>query len=103
MGSLLKDIRYAFRILITKDRVLTIVAILTLGLGIAAPVTWYSVLDKTVFKPLPLNDLDQLIRINERNAQTGVNIRAMSVGDFLDLRNQNRVYESLSAFEEADL
>jgi putative ABC transport system permease protein len=103
MGSLLKDIRYAFRILIKKDRVLTIVAILTLGLGIAAPVTWYSVLDKTVFKPLPLNDIDQFVVLNQRDAKTGRQIHAMSVGDFLDLRNESRVYESLSAFEPADL
>lgn len=103
MGSLLKDIRYAFRMLIRKDRVLTLVAILTLGLGIAAPVTWYSVLDKTVFKPLPLNDLDQLVVLNQRDAKTGRQIRSISVGDFLDLRNENRVYDSLSAFEEAEL
>ncbi len=103
MGSLLKDIRYAFRILIKKDRILTIVAILTLGLGIAAPVTWFSVLDKTYFKPLPLNDIDELVVFNERNAQTGRQVRALSIGDFLDLRNQSRVYESLSAFETSDL
>src|ERR1044071_7725399 len=103
MGSLMKDIRYALRILIRKDRVLTIVAILTLGLGIAAPVTWFSVLDKTVFKPLPLNDLDQLVILNQRDAKTGRQVRAMSVGDYLDLRKQSSVYESLSAFESADL
>ncbi len=103
MGSILKDIRYAFRILIRKDRVLTIVAILTLGLGIAAPVTWYSVLDKTVFKPLPLNDLDQLVVLVQRDVKTGRQIHAMSVGDFLDLRKESGVYESLSAYEPTDL
>src|SRR6185369_13153571 len=102
MGSLLKDIRYALRILLKKDRVLTIVAILTLGLGIAAPVTWYSVLDKVVFKPLPFDDLDQLIVLNERNAQSGRQLRAMSVGDFMDLRKDSKSYESLSAYEQND-
>ena len=102
MGSLMKDIRYALRVLIKRDRVLTIVAILTLGLGIAAPVTWYSVLDKVVFKPLPFYDLDQLIVLNERNAQSGRQVRAMSVGDFMDLRNESKVYESLSAYEQTD-
>ena len=63
MSALLKDIRFAFRILF-KDRALTIVAILTLGLGIAAPVTWYSVLDKVVFKPLPFDNLDRLVVLN---------------------------------------
>jgi putative ABC transport system permease protein len=102
MGSLMKDIRYAVRLLIKKDRILTIVAILTLGLGIAAPVTWYSVLDKVVFQPLPFADLDQLIILNERNAQTGRQLRSMSVGDFMDLRNDSKVYESLSAYEQGD-
>ncbi|HEV8204462.1 MAG TPA: ABC transporter permease, partial [Pyrinomonadaceae bacterium] len=102
MGSLMKDIRYALRILLKKDRVLTIVAVLTLGLGIAAPVTWYSVLDKVVFKPLPFDDLDQLIVLNERNAQSGRQLRAMSVGDFMDLRKDSKSYESLSAYEQND-
>ena len=101
MGSLLKDIRYAFRMLV-KDRALTIVAILTLGLGIAAPVTWYSVLDKVIFKPLPFEDLDQLVVLNERNAQSGRQVKAISVGDFIDLRNESHAYESLSAFEQND-
>lgn len=101
MGSLLKDIRYALRILIKKDRVLTLVAILTLGLGIAAPVTWYSVLDKVVFQPLPFENLDQLIVFNERNAQ-GRQLRNISIGDFMDLRNESKSYESLSAYEQND-
>jgi predicted permease len=102
VNSLLKDIRFAFRILF-KDRALTIVAILTLSLGIAAPVTWYSVLDKVIFKPLPFDSLNQLVALNEQNAQSGREIKAMSIGDFNDLRKESRSYDPLAAYEPTDL
>ena len=102
MSALLKDIRFAFRILF-KDRALTIVAILTLGLGIAAPVTWYSVLDKVVFKPLPFDDLDRLVVLNEHHAQNGRQIKYMASGDFHDLRNESRSYDFLAAYDQTEL
>jgi putative ABC transport system permease protein len=102
MSALLKDIRYAFRILL-KDRAVTAIAILTLGLGIAAPVTWYSVLDKVVFKPLPFDTLDQLIVVNERNAQSGRQVKSMAVGDFIDLKRESHSYDSLAGYEQDDL
>lgn len=102
MSKLLKDIRFAFRILL-KDRALTIVAILTLALGIAAPVTWYSVLDKVVFKPLPFDNLDRLVVLNEQNAQSGRQIKFLASGDFNDLRNESRSFDPLAAYEQADL
>jgi putative ABC transport system permease protein len=102
MSALLKDIRYAFRILL-KDRAVTAIAILTLGLGIAAPVTWYSVLDKVVFKPLPFDTLDQLIVVNERNAQSGRQVKSMAVGDFIDLKRESHSYDSLAGYEQNDL
>jgi putative ABC transport system permease protein len=102
MSALLNDIRFAFRVLF-KDRALTIVAILTLSLGIAAPVTWYSVLDKVVFKPLPFAELDRLVVLNERHAQSGRQTKAMAVGDFNDLRNESSSYDPLAAYEPTDL
>ena len=102
MSALLKDIRFAFRVLF-KERALTSVAILTLGLGIAAPVTWYSVLDKVVFKPLPFDDLDRLVVLNERHAQNGRQIKYISSGDFNDLRNDSHSYDSVAAYEQTEL
>ena len=101
MSTLLKDIRFAFRILF-KDPALTIVAVLTLGLGIAAPVTWYSVLDKVVFKPLPFDNLDRLIVLNEQHAQSGRQIKYMASGDFNDLRNESSSYDPLAAYEQGE-
>jgi len=64
MGQLFQDLRYGVRTLFASPG-FTIVAILSLGLGIGANTTIYSVLNELVLNDVTANARDRLLRIGE--------------------------------------
>ena len=55
MGTALNDIRFAIRLL-ARSPILTLVAALSLGLGIGANTTIFTLVNEVFLRPLPLND-----------------------------------------------
>ena len=102
MGSLLQDLRYAFRVLLHKPG-FTIVAVLTLALGIGANATIFSVVDAIVFRPLPVNDPGSLVRLFNTSNIEIVETDNLSYPDYVDLRDKNDVFSSMLAFDTASL
>jgi putative ABC transport system permease protein len=62
-GTLLQDVRYGLRNL-TRSPGFTIVAMLTLALGIGVNTTIFSVINNTRLKPLPFRDADRLMLVS---------------------------------------
>lgn len=64
MGGIWQDLRYAMRGL-GRAPVVTIVAVLTIGLGIGATAMILSVVEALVLRPLPVEDGDRLVTVEE--------------------------------------
>jgi putative ABC transport system permease protein len=92
MESLLKDSRYAFRML-RKNPGFTVVAVVTLALGIAANTTIFSWINATLLNPIPgVSRQSEMVAVEMGRAGS------FSYPDFLDLRARANSFDGLTAF-----
>ena len=93
------NLRLAYRQLIRTPG-FTILAIITLGLGIGANTAMFSILNSVLLKPLPYPQSEQLDRIDRATAQNPVG--RVSPADFLDLQREMRGYGDIAAYTLGD-
>jgi predicted permease len=98
---MLNDIRYGLRQLF-RHPAFTIIAVLTLALGIGANTAIFSVVNAVLLKPLPFPEPDQLIAIGMTDTrQKGeTNLNSLSYPDFFDFRDQNRTLASSAVYRD---
>ncbi len=98
--SILSDLRFAIRLL-ARSPVLTVVAALSLGLGIAANTLIFSLVHEVFLRPLPLEESDRLVSVftsDERNRDTALgSFLQTSRLNFEDYRQRNEVFEGIAA------
>jgi putative ABC transport system permease protein len=99
MGSFFQDIRYTLRTLSQKPG-FTIIAVLTLALGIGATTAMFSVVDAVLLRPLPFYSQEQLIRANGKFSLS--DDAAISPPDFADYRATARSFQQLAAIGYLD-
>src|SRR2546421_4777689 len=90
------DLRYAFRQLL-KSPGFTIIAIVTLALGIGANTAVFSVVDAVLLRSLPYHNAAQFIDIFSTNPAGDRD--GISIAEFEDLRNQMRSVADLAGFQ----
>jgi len=95
MEALLQDVRYGLRMLVKKPT-FTIVAVLTLALGVGANTAIFSIVNAVLLRSLPFRDPDHLVRIYFNNPGVGLRNVRFSVPEFDDLRAQTDVFEDVS-------
>jgi putative ABC transport system permease protein len=93
-ANLVRDTRYGIRQLIRTPG-FTIMAILTLALGIGATSTIFSVVNGVLLRPLGYPQPESLVRINEIVPQYGR--FSVAPATFLDWRQQNTVFSHIAA------
>jgi predicted permease len=95
MGTFWQDIRYGLRMLAKRPGI-TVIAVLTLALGVGANTAIFSVVDAVLLRPLPYKQPDRLVFLTEESQQVpGMSI---SMADFNDWRATNTVFESMAPY-----
>ena len=96
MTHAIRDARYAIRQLI-KSPGFTVVAVLTLALGVGTTTAIFSVVNGVLLRPLPYPQPESLMRVHEIVPQYGR--FSVAPASFLDWRQQNGVFERLAAYQ----
>ena len=94
------DLKYALRMLV-KAPAFTIIAVLTLALGIGANSAIFSVIDAVLLHPLPFPRPNQLVAVWSRETTGKLAKYSESVPDYVDLRDQSQTLSALAAFTRA--
>jgi len=94
--TLLKDIRYALRWM-ARSPGFSVVAILSLGLGVGVNTAMFSLVDSLLFRPLPVASPDTLVDVFT-NGGDGDEYATSSYQDFLDLKSQNTVFTDMIGY-----
>jgi putative ABC transport system permease protein len=97
LETLLQDLRYAIRML-RKSPEFTIVAVLTLALGIGANTAIFSFVYGVLLAPLPFRDASRLVVLKETTPKVGT--VSVSYPNFLDWRAQSRAFSQMAYVQE---
>ena len=97
MNAFLQDARYALRMLL-KSPGFTLIAIITLALGIGANAAIFSVVYVSLLRPLPYSHPDQLVTLAESRLPTSEDAFNVSYPDLMDWRKMTRSFQSLTAY-----
>jgi putative ABC transport system permease protein len=95
MRNFIQDLRYGIRMM-AKRPGFTLIAALTLALGIGANTAIFSAVNAVLLRPLPFPESQQLVDLSETFKPNGFG--SVSVPNFEDWKNQNTVFTGLSPY-----
>src|SRR5215216_177895 len=96
MNSIIKDLRFALRSLL-KHRAFTVIAVVTLALGIGGSTSIFTVVDAALIRGLPYKSPERLYHLWEQVPRQEYPKREFSYPDYQDYQ-QNNVFEGLAAY-----
>ncbi|HEV7474997.1 MAG TPA: ABC transporter permease [Pyrinomonadaceae bacterium] len=101
LEPLLKDIRHGFRGLLKRPG-FTLIAVVTLALGIGANTAIFSLMDSVMLRSLPVDHPEQIVRMRTLRSAGGIN-QNFSYPFFQDVRKLNQVCSGLIAYYSTPL
>src|SRR5258708_25941615 len=96
MEHLLQDIRYGMRML-AKNPAFTVIAVLTLALGIGANTAIFGVVENLLLRPLPYPQPERLVEIANTYLPQ-IPKAGLSPGDYADWKRQNVSFSKVGAY-----
>jgi len=99
MGTLLQDVRYGLRMLVKKPT-FTIVAVLTLALGVGANTAIFSIVNAVLLRSPPYRDPDRLVRVFFNEPGVGLRDIRFSKPELDDLQTRSGVFEDVTPIFE---
>ena len=99
LEELIADLRYGARTL-RKNPGFALLAVLTLGLGIGANTAIFSVINGVLLKPLPYDNGDRLLLIQQSTTQASQQNFGVSIKELYDYRQQLASFDGLVEFHQ---
>src|ERR1044071_1113481 len=96
MTTLFQDVRYSLRVL-WKSPGFTMVAVLSLALGVGANTAIFSIVNAVLLRSLPFSHPERLVKIVASNRGVGARDIGLSVPEFDDLRSRAGVFDEVTA------
>src|SRR5438034_6812397 len=97
VDDLLKDVRYAARVL-WRSPAFTLTAIGSLALGIGANTAIFGIVNAFLLRPLPFDHPDRLVALFERNVIGSEPMGSLAPGNFLDWQASAASFDGMSAY-----
>ena len=101
MGDFLQDLRYGVRMLGKKPG-FTLVAVLTLGLGIGANTAIFSVVNAVLLNPMPYREPDRLVQFWETNPLKNWTQATVAPANLFDWQKQSQSFDEIAAYMGSD-
>lgn len=99
LENLVRDLRIGFR-QFRRNPGFTVVAVLSLGLGIGATTALFSVLNGVILKPLAYNDPDRVVHLLGTHLEDEEVVHEwLAYPEVVDVRNRSRHLEGVSAIQ----
>jgi putative ABC transport system permease protein len=96
LENLIQDLRYGWRGL-RRNPGLSVLATVTLSLGMAASIVVFSIFEAALLRPLPFREADRVVQLWETRLDRGFNQTSFTEANFWDLRAQNHSFEEVAA------
>ena len=97
-----QDIRFAIRTL-QKSPGFTVVAVLTLALGIGANTAIFTMVNSVILQPLPYQDSHRLVSLWHSYENVGLLRASVSPPNYVDYTRETEIFEDVSAFTSTNM